>query len=363
LSEFKVEEKVVNEALAKADSHLKKLNTADISLKQIQFNGKVAEFGKSTIKNKKTLLGSLFYRTYAKIENLKSLTFHNDIIDNYSSCVNLFKCKDDANYVFYIDNNHNLNMSSFDDDGMIFQELFNSLKYSGTMYRDASQITQFKIAQLSSYFVIHVDFRVFKTTGDYVNRTLCGHDIKKPTSYVKGLFFVINQDFGYVRHNYDFPDQMILHMTANSSMIIWVDTDYNYNYFDLNLVVLTDKPLDEITTQVGNAIVDVQMSDKYVYFLCNDEKLKIFEIKSGNLVKEIKTTADQIKLVSNDSLILFDSVKRTICQIEQFGKLRKQKDFYLSEECVSDLLINRDKSNILVFYNSKSMNYISLDLI
>jgi hypothetical protein len=108
-------------------------------------------------------------------------------------------------------------MCSFDNDGTIVRKKINSLEYGGNEI-DASQITQFRIAKISNYFIIHVDFRVFKGTDgrDYVFRTLCGHDIRSHelSTFIKGLFFVINHDFLHVQHNSDFRDEILLHMAG-----------------------------------------------------------------------------------------------------------------------------------------------------
>jgi hypothetical protein len=362
LTEFDVKENVVEEALAKADSYLRDLNIKERSLKNIQYNGKVAEFKKCQNKINRTSIGTLEYKSF-ELDNLKKLVFNNDIIDNYSSCVNLFKRENGHNFIFYIDSNHNLNMCSFDNDGTIVRKKINSLEYSGSQ-KDASQITQFRIAQISNYFIIHVDFRVFKTTDgrDYVYRTICGHDIEihKKSTFIKGLFFVINHDFCHVQHNYDFRDEILLHMAANSSTIIWVDSNYSYHCLDMYLAV-KENNLEAITTQVGSTIIDVQMSDEYVFFLCNHNKLKIFEIESGDIVNEIETFANQIKqLAPVGRFALYDSVNRIVHLLEQVGGFCKIKDIYLPESFEPHLTINRDKSNFLVFYNSKYMNYLSL---
>jgi Fe2+ or Zn2+ uptake regulation protein len=80
----------------------------------------------------------------------------------------------------------------------------------------------------------------------------------------------------------------------------------------MNLALLHEKSLVTITTQVGKTVVDVQMSDKYVFFLCCDKKLKIFEIESGGLVREIEASADQIKLAPGGRIVLFDSINRIV---------------------------------------------------
>jgi hypothetical protein len=129
----------------------------------------------------------------------------------------------------------------------------------------------------------------------------------------------------------------------------------------MDLALVSDKPLNKITTKVGYTIVDVQMSEKYVFFVFNDNKLKIFEIESGNLIKEIETSANQIKLDSADRLVMFDSIKRKVYLYEQTGEFCKLEEADIPQSIEGDLQINRDQSNCLAFYNSTCMKYCSLD--
>jgi hypothetical protein len=129
----------------------------------------------------------------------------------------------------------------------------------------------------------------------------------------------------------------------------------------MKLNVLADSHLDAVTTQLGNTIVHAEMNDECVFFLCNDNKLKIFEIESGDLVKEIETGANQIKLTSVDCFVLFDSTSRMVYLYEQTGEFCKIHEINLAKSLEADLKINRDKFRTLAFYNSTYMKYTCLD--
>jgi hypothetical protein len=132
----------------------------------------------------------------------------------------------------------------------------------------------------------------------------------------------------------------------------------------MNLSCLYQKHLDAITTQVENTIVGVEMNEQFVFILCSSKKLKIFEIQTANFIKEIETSANQIKLAPSKYLILFDSINRQVHLYEQFGEFCQLNKVDLTQSLeTDDFMINCDKPNTLAFYNSKCKKYISLDSI
>jgi hypothetical protein len=116
LNEFRIDVKQVEEAVAKADIHLRRLKIEDKSLKKIKFNNKIAEFSKC--QNKHSLLGTLTYKPLDfEIGGLKQLTFNNQILKSYNSGINIFKDDSGNSYAFFINSSHCLNLISFDNDG------------------------------------------------------------------------------------------------------------------------------------------------------------------------------------------------------------------------------------------------------
>jgi hypothetical protein len=358
LTEFEINEKVVDEAVAKADDHLRRFKSEDKSLKKIQFNGKVAEFRKCQNKHDRSLLGTLTYQPVNfEISNLKQLNLNTGIIKSYYSSASIFNNIDKNNYAFFINSSYYLNMICFDNDGKVIRENVNALYYSGgSTY---SQVNQSLVAQLFDGFVIHVKL-VYNL--HYSSTAICGHTVNAGV-IINNLMIKINRNnLAYLSHKVNlFGNIGLLHMVTNSSNILCIDSTYKYYCLDMNLAVISDKPLNAIITQVGNTIVNVQMNDQFVFFLCSSKKLKIFNVKTGNLVKEIDTNANQIKLVTTEYLILFDSINRKVHLYEQFGEFCKLDDIDLAQSLETGLIINRDKSKNLAFYNSTCMKYTFLD--
>jgi hypothetical protein len=352
LSEFKIDETVVEEVITKADSHCKKVKIENRSLKKIQFNGRIVKFKKSTHKIDRTLLGTLVYKSLnSYVDSLNEVTFTNDVITNYESNINIFKHQNGNNFAFYVDINRNLSMTSFDNGGNVLKQVINPLDYDKI---ECSQISQLKVTKFLKNFVFFVRLPGYK------KGAICGH-LMQDAERIIGLFFILNQNFDFIKHTSIYRDRNVLYMTANSSRLICINTSYSYYFLDMNLAEVRDKSLMVIKHQVGRSIVDVQMNDKYLIFLCNDKKLKIFEIGSGNFVQEIETSANQIKLASVDRLVLFDSVERVVYLHDQTGEFSELEVINLAQSLEDGLKINCDQSKCLAFYNSKCIKCTYLD--
>jgi hypothetical protein len=356
LSEFRIDERVIDETTARADSHLRTLMAEDRSLKKILFNGEIVEFVKRQVKIDETLLGTLVYKPLSfGFDDLRELTFSNGLVNSYRSNMNLFKHDDGNSVAFYIDNNRFLNISSFDGDGRVVRQVSNVLEYNSNA--SYSKISQFKAVKSVSNFICYVSLPGHANYG-----AVCGHHISNLFYPIKGLLFMIDEKFAYLEHSFSFSHLNLLHMAANNSNVLCVDSNYNYFYLNMSLKIILDKQLNAIRSRVGNTVVDVQMSEQFVFFLCNDSKLKMFEIESGVFVRELETSASQIKLLSSNRLVLFDSVSRVVHVYEERGgELCKLEEVDLAKSLEGELLINRDHSNTLAFYNSKRMRYTSLD--
>jgi hypothetical protein len=352
---FKIDEKVVEEAVIKADSHLEKLKVEDAFLEKLQSNAKVAE-----VRNKSKIIDRTLFETSVHrplsldVTHLRELKFSDNVVTSYASCIHLFKNNDGDNFAFYTDVNDHLCMTKFDNNGNVVKKVINAFNNGGVGL--LSKINQLKVTQSLNNFIFYVRLPCYAE-----KVSICGHQICDDLG-IMGLFFTLDQHFTCIKHNSDFFNQQLLHVAANSSRVLWIDSSYKFYYLDTNLAVLNHKSIGIIKNQVAHPICDVQMNDQFVFFLCHGNKLKIFEIKSGNLVKEFETMANQIKLASAGRLILFDYVTRIVYFYEQTeGEFCKLKETNLAHSLESGLKINRDQSNCLAFYNSKRMKYFSID--
>jgi hypothetical protein len=353
LSEFEINEKAIEEAAAMADSHLRRFKSEDKSLRKIQFNNKIAKFRKCQNTRGRALLGQLTYKPVDfDLTNLKQLAFNNQIVENCSSSITMFKPDPNNNYCFFMNHSCHFNMIRFDNDGKVLihnLDILNGYPHS--------HINQFKVIPSILGFVIYL--KLSKICNGNHPLVICGQSYEG--HLISSLLITIDRNFTYYNHLVNFSSSGLLHMTANSSRILCIDSDFTYYYLDIYLNVVSDKRLDRISTQVGKTMVDVQINNQFVFFLCTKNKLEIFEIESGDLVKQIETDANQLKLVMTEYLILFDSVYRQVHLYEQFGEFRKLDEADLAQSLEKGFTINRNQSNYLAFYNSTCMNYTELN--
>jgi hypothetical protein len=331
LSDFKIDEKTVVETIKKADSHLEKLKIEDRLLMNIQFSGKVAEFIKRSNEIDRTLLGTLVFKSLSLDENnLTEIEFSNDIFATCSSSIHSFNHNNSNNFIFfYIDTNRHLQMICFDNGEQVKNGVVNALNYVGC--GAYSEIIQLNVTHSLNSFIFYVKLPVYAQGSIRGRRQL--HD----NQAVIGLFFILDYNLNYVNHNASFGTHHFLHIAASRSRVICIDSSNNFFLLDMNLNLVYEirLSLDKIKNQVENTIVEVQMNDQYVFLLCNwrsnSNQLKIFEISSGNLVKEMKTNANKVKLVSRDRLVLFDNFSRIIYLYEQTGEFCKLEEINLAQ--------------------------------
>jgi hypothetical protein len=129
----------------------------------------------------------------------------------------------------------------------------------------------------------------------------------------------------------------------------------------MDLEVITDKPISIIKKIISSTLVNIDMNSQNMFFLCNTRQLKIFSIESFDLVKVIETDARQIRLISIDYLLLFDSAKRCAHFYEQYDEFNKLKEIDLAESVEAGLVMNGGRSKYISFFNTTDMKYISLD--
>jgi hypothetical protein len=64
-------------------------------------------------------------------------------------------------------------------------------------------------------------------------------------------------------------------LTVNSTHVLLEYSGAIY-YYDLELCLLENKQFAKINESIGKTTLDLGMSDKYLFVLCNNQKLKIF---------------------------------------------------------------------------------------
>jgi hypothetical protein len=109
----------------------------------------------------------------------------------------------------------------------------------------------------------------------------------------------------------------------------------------------------------------MRMNENHLFILCkkNSSLLRIFDLNTCDLVKELEVEADQMKLVSTTHLILFDSDKQVLFlynQSDDFDKLEHVdlKPWLESEELN---LSGCGTSSQILFYNQSCVKCTSFN--
>ncbi len=90
LSEFKLDNKKIEESNSKADDHIKEMESLDALLKVLTFDGKLMEFNKNESELNTSLLGSLQHLSFDDIF-FREFQVNNGIFDDFECGLDLFR--------------------------------------------------------------------------------------------------------------------------------------------------------------------------------------------------------------------------------------------------------------------------------
>jgi hypothetical protein len=258
LNEFKIKEKVVEETVAKAEGHLKRLKLENREFKTMVFNGKTIEFNNSPNKISSALLGSFVFKNAGLVPNKSFQNFNlsNSIFKKEKKCLNLFMNEYGTNFGFYINTDNHLTLICYNNDGRIVRQVFNALEHYSS---PTSLISSLKVTESRNNFIFRVRF-----TNASGSRFICGHLVSTVNS-CQCLVFVLDKMFTYCKHTFDFYEEQVCHIAANNSSILMVSGSNEYQYFNVNLNSIIDKSCKSVISKMGCTIMDVQMNDQQVF--------------------------------------------------------------------------------------------------
>jgi hypothetical protein len=344
LAEFEIDERQIAYSLFESKEELKRLSKEENSLRKVKFGGnkmQMMQFKKNTIKPEQSLLGSLIYKPLEiELANFKETLFKKNIAPDCVLVYYFFKSENGFNYLLYYGNEAAIVV--FDDNGTIISRQGLGCSPSG-------------IVNLRNGFIFSINGSFYGNSKiKFLNKAVeC-----KPG---RNVSIITDLDFNFITsQNFDYDFSFL---RANKSNIVCIDCDYNFYFCDLKLNQIPGKSMSKIKEKVEKQVINFEMNDQFLFFLCTTDKLKIFDVDSFDLVKEIDTNANRIKLVSTDYLLLFDSSTRIgyfYQQERDFDKLDEidfanliEKGFRLSE---------RDKTEFISFYDSTSIKYTVVNM-
>jgi hypothetical protein len=347
LGKKNIDEKYLTNSLTVSCDYLKKLKEEDIELKTITFAGELLSFENNPIKRDQKLLGSLVYKRLdlnkSKIQQVNFKT----IVPSCQKIDHVFKQQNGQTAVIYYDEkDHSTDAVIFNDDGVVVKHCSAINDYLEDVIKLGNRYVFFlNTDEEACYF--------FKFKG----KKICIEN--DDVDYMPGCHILVTTDenFNYISHCFD---MYLLELRGNKSNIAFTDEEDDFYLCDLNMNVINEKSTDEIRKQVGKKVKDFVMNDQHIFFLCDIGKLKIFDLKTFNLVKEMNTTADKLELVSTDHIFLFNSQTRMGSLFTQAGDFDEVSEFNFKSELDNTFKMSRDNSQFISFYSGTSIRYINL---
>jgi hypothetical protein len=338
LSESKfTDDRAIEQSLAMAKNHLKELDRQDCAFKHIKFDRIMMQFNKSKLEQR--MLGSFLYKQMAICDEQVCVVYVDNFNDQRKNC-QLFKLENGNALLFEVDKKGFLNTLKHDARGTMLDSKANIAQY---------QISYLKVSKFKEdSFAVCISL-VFNPPVIH----FCTHSqpiscSKKNGHLSRHLCIIADEALTYRSHKA--LDGQFLHIAANSSNIVAIDAYFDYHFMDASSLDPSEKPLKSIIDHVGQTVVAVEMTEDHVLFLCDTRRLKIFDLVTFDLVKEIGTDADQMKLVMDTHFVLFDSMQRVIVLFDQCGferlDIRNVRDTIESGFCLS-----KDRTRFITFYN------------
>jgi hypothetical protein len=350
LDEFRIDDKVVEESLDNVNKMIQDLSDEDSVPKYSKM-----EFVKNEDKLDTRLLGCLVIKTAGsssllESENLKQIDLKN-INTDYRSNLNLFQLNN-GNYVaFYIDQNSLLKFRTFDGDGKIVNNM------SGVLIK--TKINSVNVVQMDNKFAFSCtlarNFEFF-----YVeNQRIVCHSSED--GYKKHLMILVDENFRFLKHVH--LDSPVILTAANKSNIMCIGEDQPLNWFVLNSDLQCQKMMPLESISINERVIDLKMNESQIFVLCSSRKLVALDVKTFKAVKVFFPGTGQIQLLSQNYLVLFDSLKRFIHQYDHSEDFKKVGSHVLPQH-FNNYDFNKficDESKRYSFYNSKCIKCVSLD--
>ncbi len=126
------------------------------------------------------------------------------------------------------------------------------------------------------------------------------------------------------------------------------------------MTVVQSIEIKKVRDRVLATALSIEMSEAFLFVLCSTQKLKIFDLKAFDLVIEIDTKANQMKLVSTEFFALYDSAWRILHLHSQDGFALVEK-INLIGTIETGLKLARDKTRFITFYNEKKMKFLDIN--
>jgi hypothetical protein len=339
----KIDQEKLQDLCVFANDYLSELKRSDASLKSLKFNGQLMQFQKSSFQIEDHSLGSLFFRQL-NFDKLKQINFNVQIMDSEAADLRLFKHKNTLNHVFYSRGSHEFRVSTFDDNGDPLGRLV-------LINSPEIRILNVKVTKLADKFLLSAFFDIKQSLEYY-----CYFQEELIHLENCNIVFLVDQNFGLIKH-VAFENE-ISHLAANESKILMIDSLKSYFFYDSSSGFVEDRSIDKIKPLINGKILSLEMNESHVFVLLEKGKLKVFDLSTFGLFGELDVDANQMKLVSDRYLSIFNSATRLVYLYDQ-SSMNKEEEINLDRTINTGLQISSDKSRFISFVDKNRIRWFS----
>jgi hypothetical protein len=305
LTEFKLDEKVVEDSLIIAGKIIQDLKCKDMwSMVETKM-----EFSKNEGKldDYRKIIGC-FVNEKTVVNQIEFDKLNLSVIRDFKSHLNLIGVGDCKYSTFYINKDDILSYIILDKSS----EINSSNNISRPLCN--AKIDKLNVARFEDTFIVSFSFI-------QPNQSFCFGN--KQLSAKNNFHFIMKVNSDFCLNSYVSTDYSIKFMAASKSDLLAIESGHGRSaiclLYSSNLEQQPGATLKYLLA-LDETLVDVKINETHIFFLCSTNKLKILGFSSLICETTIIVQADQIELVFNSSIpiiVLFDSATQKIVRYSQ----------------------------------------------
>jgi hypothetical protein len=174
----------------------------------------------------------------------------------------------------------------------------------------------------------------------------------------QSALFITDLNLVYLKHKFLEHDVSFL-AAHDLNIITTFDVDLNCHFYNAELDSLIDKPFKKIIENT-ELIMSIAIGATHIFTVCTSAKMRIFDIESLEMVKKIDAKAKQIKLASNNYIVLFNRFDRMVYLYDQHNDHELLGEVNLSESIELKLWMATDTTEDILLYDNSTMTIIKI---
>jgi hypothetical protein len=342
ISESERDDKIVEKSLVNVAKMIKDLTSENDVSKYTNI-----EFIRNDDPIDNRLLGYFTEKSASGLSMLRNLVWVDltKVVTKFRSNLHIFTIEDGNYAAFYVDQNYSLICKTFDKNGLVLTHCSDIVDVLVNKVNVVQKDDMFVIVVSLMQSYDHLFIRGYKKIQCF-DATTDGNCNNFMISLDKDLQFL----------NFIKLKCAIRFLTASKSKILCIEPDQPC-LSPICLLYNTSLHFEKIRP-LTYPVLDVKIDEKYIYFLCTQNKLRIHVVDDYTCVQVIDTNANQIQLLTSNSFVLYNSSTRLIHKYFQCGLVFEKSDCLdLAQPLEYNLKMCCDGFSNFLFYNSDFMRY------